>query len=65
MNDSVSILRSFITWLIIAGTPDRRELIAVGCSEGVWIGLRSDPRCEMLRHLYRQSSRLTGQILSA
>lgn len=25
-------------------TGDGRELVAVGCTEGVWIGLRSDPR---------------------
>jgi hypothetical protein len=25
-------------------TVDRRLLVAVGCEEGVWIGLRHDPR---------------------
>lgn len=25
-------------------TVDRRSLVAVGCDEGVWIGLRHDPR---------------------
>lgn len=26
-------------------TLDGRELVAIGCQEGVWIGLRSDPKC--------------------
>lgn len=30
--------------LTFAVTPDGRALIAVGCEEGVWIGLRNDPR---------------------
>jgi hypothetical protein len=29
-------------------TPDGRALVAIGCSEGVWIGFRHDPKC---RHL--------------
>jgi hypothetical protein len=28
-------------------TGDGRALVAVGCAEGVWIGFRHDPRCEM------------------
>jgi RHO1 GDP-GTP exchange protein 1/2 len=27
-------------------TPDNRELFGVGTAEGVWLGLRQDPRCE-------------------
>lgn len=32
--------------LSITGTIDNRELVAIGCAEGVWIGLRSDPSCQ-------------------
>ncbi|KAH8084690.1 Dbl homology domain-containing protein, partial [Filobasidium floriforme] len=28
----------------LRSTVDNRELVAIGCAEGVWIGLRSDPR---------------------
>ena len=28
-------------------TPDGRGLVAIGCAEGVWIGLRHDPKCEL------------------
>lgn len=31
-------------FLLIAVTVDRRSLVAVGCDEGVWIGLRHDAR---------------------
>lgn len=27
-------------------TPDGRAFVAIGCSEGVWIGFRHDPQCE-------------------
>ena len=27
-------------------TPDGRALVAIGCTEGVWIGFRHDPKCE-------------------
>ena len=28
-------------------TADGRGLVAVGCAEGVWIGLRHDPKCKI------------------
>jgi hypothetical protein len=27
-------------------TADGRGLVAIGCAEGVWIGLRHDSKCE-------------------
>ena len=33
-------------------TPDGRGLVAVGCAEGVWIGLRHDPRCELFLEIF-------------
>ena len=31
---------------MLLATPDGRGLVAIGCAEGVWIGLRHDPKCE-------------------
>ena len=39
---SHSILRVYT----LTVTSDGRGLVAIGCAEGVWIGLRHDPRCE-------------------
>ncbi|CEH18539.1 signal transducer [Ceraceosorus bombacis] len=33
-----------VTCAVPFSTPDGRHLIAVGCADGVWIGLRHDPR---------------------
>lgn len=35
-----------LTFLMFADTPDGRALVAIGCTEGVWIGFRHDPKCE-------------------
>lgn len=32
-------------WIHLLGTRDGRELIAIGCDEGVWIGLRGNLKC--------------------
>jgi hypothetical protein len=40
-----SSMKQQIDGLGTLGTLDGRELVAIGCQEGVWIGLRSDPRC--------------------
>ena len=29
-------------------THDGRHLVAIGCSEGVWIGYRHDSQCELI-----------------
>lgn len=31
--------------MLLQDTPDGRALVAIGCSEGVWIGFRHDPNC--------------------
>ena len=38
--DSVHVL------IRLLDTPDGRALVAIGCTEGVWIGFRHDPKCE-------------------
>ena len=30
----------------LSGTRDRRELVAIGCEEGVWIGMKGNSVCE-------------------
>lgn len=39
-------------------TPDGRGLVAIGCAEGVWIGLRHDPKCTHTFALLRQTTQL-------
>jgi len=45
----------FLSYLIyrndscrVLDTLDGRALVAIGCSEGVWIGFRHDPKCAFL-----------------
>jgi hypothetical protein len=33
--------------LTLAAVADGRDLVAIGCAEGVWIGFRHDPRCRV------------------
>lgn len=53
-NESEPLFTGRVTCSIPFRTPDQRELVAVGCAEGVWIGLRSDPRCECRLYQRRQ-----------
>ena len=36
----------------VTATPDSRDMVAIGCAEGVWIGSRHDSRCMRLLHFY-------------
>ena len=38
-----------VTCSVPFSTADGRGLVAIGCAEGVWIGLRHDPKCVLLR----------------
>ncbi|PWN53390.1 hypothetical protein IE53DRAFT_404637 [Violaceomyces palustris] len=39
-----SIFHGRVTCAVPFATTDGRRLVAIGCADGVWIGLRSDPR---------------------
>jgi len=40
-------------------TSDGRELVSIGCFEGVWIGFRHDPKCRQLGKTIYGANRLT------
>lgn len=41
----IDMCRSRFFFNTISDTPDGRALVAIGCTEGVWIGFRHDPKC--------------------
>ena len=45
-SESSTILGTSHVLKLTADTPDGRALVAIGCTEGVWIGFRHDPKCE-------------------
>lgn len=48
----ISLRNTLSGWLRnFLATADGRALVAVGCAEGVWIGFRHDPRCEICSSL--------------
>ena len=44
----------------VLDTLDGRALVAIGCSEGVWIGFRHDPKCAFFAKVVNVHALLTS-----